>query len=140
MDAQNEHNEGADMDWPDSLHSFIFGKDLSLCGPNPHLSGLHTVATTMSPIRQTVSSTPLQATWHFSSTILYLSMGALCSVNNKDKNNLKSFNFGVELPLPDGRQLSCSGEFLNCPVVVLRGQGLQGAPVVSMQLNDLHEE
>lgn len=38
--AQNEHNEGVDTDWPDSIHSFIFGKDRSIpCGQNPLFSG-----------------------------------------------------------------------------------------------------
>lgn len=38
------------------------------------------------------------------------------------------------------QQLGCGGELLDCSVVVLCGQGLQGAPAVSVQLDDLHEE
>lgn len=65
---------------------------------------------------------------------------AMFSKQHEDKIMLKSFYFGVDLSLPDGRHLGCSGELLNRPVVVLGGQGLQGAPAVRVQLNDLHEE
>lgn len=94
MDAQKEHNEGADMDWPYSLLSLIFGRDLSVpCGQNPLcLVPLNTAVTTIHFIRQAVSNTPLQAANHFSSTIFYFSVENLCLNNRKIKMKLKSFN------------------------------------------------
>lgn len=38
------------------------------------------------------------------------------------------------------RLLGCCGELLDGTVVVLCGDGFQGAPAMRMQLNDLHEE
>lgn len=65
--AQNQHNEGVDTDWPDSIHSFIFGKDCSIpCGQNPLFSGpFDTAATTITSADRLrlISLAPSRLVW-----------------------------------------------------------------------------